>query len=618
MYLIPKPKQVTNKEGKFFADYNARIVIDTKIRENEGSFAAIIGECIRKWAGLKLAVIKGIPEKGDIYLTLAPECGQQGYKLSISEEGIEIKGGDGAGVMYGVQTLCQITEQCGGAFPCLEIVDSPDLLNRGYYLDQTRGRVQKLDGLKKMVDLLSRYKINEFQLYIEHTYMFRNFSEMWRDETPITAEEILELDAYCKARYVDLVPSLSSFGHLYTLLSTKTYGDLCEMEDSEKQPFSYLDRMQHHTVNVSDERVLPLIKGMIREYMALFSSNKFNICADETFDLGKGKAKKLADEKSVHRIYIDYVKSLCEFLVEEGKVPMFWGDVICGEPELIKELPEETICLNWGYAPNQREDESRKMAEAGAKQYLCPGVCGWNEWMNLIENSYLNITRMCSYAEKYKAVGILNTDWGDFGHINHPDYSIPGMIYGAAFSWNREEIPFEEINRQISKVEYKDNSEQLVSLLAKISGNTRFEWWNAVIYYENMELGEKKMELRDLKKLEDAEAVRSTNEKLVEIGRQLKENAVNMDSSARQSINDYMVTLDGIRIFNEMGLFVMAERNGQDVKPDFALAERLEKWYMSYKEMWRRNSKEGDLHHISDIIFWYADLLRGRKRNKVK
>ena len=219
------------------------------------------------------------------------------------------------------------------------------------------------------------------------------------------------------------------------LLSTKSYGDLCEFPDSWKEPFSFWDRMQHHTVDVSGGRAIELIKAMIEEYMALFATDKFNICADETFDLGKGKSKPLADEKGVHRLYIDYVKELCEFLVAKGKKPMFWGDIICAQPELIKELPEETVCLTWGYAAEQREHEAKVMAEAGARQYLCPGVGGWNQWMNLVENSYKNIARMCGYARKYHAEGVLNTDWGDCGHINQPDFSLPGMIYGAVFSW---------------------------------------------------------------------------------------------------------------------------------------------------------------------------------------
>ena len=73
---------------------------------------------------------------------------------------------------------------------------------------------------------MSRYKLNQLQLYVEHTYLFRDFSEMWRDQTPLTAEEIRELDSYCRERHIELVPSLASFGHLCTLLSTNIWGSL--------------------------------------------------------------------------------------------------------------------------------------------------------------------------------------------------------------------------------------------------------------------------------------------------------------------------------------------------------------------------------------------------------
>ena len=46
----------------------------------------------------------------------------------------------------------------------------------------------------------------------------------------------------------------------------------------------------------------------------------------------------------------------------------------------------------------------------------------------------------------------------------------------------------------------------------------------------------------------------------------------------------------------------------------FALAQRLENWFMAYKEVWRKTGKEAELSHIAEVVFWYADLLRGRKR----
>ena len=686
MYLIPKPKAVTKKEGRFCVSYKSRIVLSPEVRENGMVCASVLKECMETWTGFSPAIIAGTPGEGDIFLNFEsgssakghPESGSreaegaakacceksrpqsgltsEAYRLEIRENGITLTGGDDAGVFYAAQTLCQIFEQQGGAPECIFIEDAPDVAHRGYYLDATRGRVFHLDYLKKTVDRLCRYKVNELQLYIEHTYMFAGLSEMWRDETPLTAEEIMELDKYCRERHVELVPSLSSFGHLYKLLSTRTYGELCELENSWKQPFSFSDRMHHHTVNVSDERVMPLIKGMLAEYMALFSSDKFNLCADETFDLGRGKAKALADEKGVHRIYIDHVKELCSFLVENGKQPMFWGDIICGEPELISEMPENVICLTWGYEPDQDDESCRKMAQAGARQYLCPGVSGWNQWLNLIGDSYQNITRMCAYAKKYGAgsadsaaggsngggacksascgsdegcaydsvVGILNTDWGDFGHINHPDYSIPGMIYGAAFSWNQEIIPFEEMNRQISQVAFHDTSEELVNLLAKAAELCLFKWWGAVRFYEKTELGatlreyEKQVIAEEMDKLKESGkdgGIAQANAALLQLREQIKRTAVCMDASERKFLADCDVTLDGIAIWNEVGA-ALAGAGTDDMAERFALAARLESWFMVYKEMWRAVSKEGDLAHVAEVVFWYADLLRGRERSR--
>ncbi len=52
-------------------------------------------------------------------------------------------------------------------------------------------------------------------------------------------------------------------------------------------------------------------------------------------------------------------------------------------------------------------------------------------------------------------------------------------------------------------------------------------------------------------------------------------------------------------------------KNGSfDMQKGLELAEKLECWFMAYKENWRATSKEGDLHHIAEIVFWYADWMR--------
>lgn len=616
MELLPKPKKIEQRQGCYELSWNSVITIGETVGEHGSVYASILRDNLKKSTGIACTVTKGACREGDLYLTIDSSLGEQEYHLSVTEKGIVIAGGDGAAVLYGVQTLSQLAAQCGGMIACVEIADVPDIKYRGYFFDETRGRVLKLSVLKRMVDRLSRYKINQFQLYVEHTYLFRGLTEMWRDETPLTAEDILELDRYCRERHVELVPALASFGHLYMLLSTKSYGELCEREDSWKEPFSFWDRMRHHTVNTADERTLPLIKSMLAEYGALFSSDKFNICADETFDLGSVKSKETAQREGVHEMYIRYVNELCIFLTEHGKQPQFFGDIICKNPDYIRRLPENTLCLTWGYAPEQREEECRLMAQAGARQYLCPGVCGWNQWVNLIENSYRNITRMCGYARKYQAEGILNTDWGDCGHVNDPQFSVPGMIYGACFSWNQEEIGFDEINRQISHLEYGDSSGAIVGLMAQIPKHSLFDWWAANVYYENYVLHHEPENVSLLPKaVEQKQAVAEANQTVQTLLQQIKRTAVKMELDARPFVEALDLAGEAVQIWNETGAMLAEKERKEpwDKEAASRLASRMERWFMTYKRQWRAASREGDLHHIAEIVFWYADVLRGRK-----
>lgn len=620
MKLLPKPKKYEKKQGFYEISWNTILTIDRNMQENGTTYAAVLQKAIQVYTGITCAFLKGTKRAGDIFLTVESEnYSPQEYHIEITPEGLTIAGGDGAAVLYGVQTLCQIVMQCGSVLACAEIDDAPDILNRGYFLDETRGRVLSLPYLKGIADRLSRYKINEFQLYVEHTYLFRDLTELWRDETPLTAEDILELDAYCRSLHIALVPALASFGHLYKLLSTRSYGDLCERSHPWDADFSFNDRMAQHTIDTTDERALPLIKSMLAEYGALFTSEKFNICADETFDLGCEKSRGTAERIGKDQMYIGHVKELCDFLHGCGKRVQFFGDIICRRPELIARLPQGTICLTWGYAPNQSVDACHAMAQAGAVQYLCPGVGGWNQWMNLIKDSYSNILKMCGYAHQYRAEGILNTDWGDFGHVNHPAFSVPGMIYGAAFSWNQEEIAFDEINRQISLLEYGDTTGTTVDILAKVPEHSLFGWRDAVVYYEKT--AKKRMfkaEEEETSSLLSADAatadrmVEQADKALREIIIQLKQTTVFMDTQARAIAGVFDVTTEAVRLWNEVGAVIAREKQGAMPDPEqtYALAGRLERWFMAFKAQWRSIGREGDLHHIAEIVFWYADRLR--------
>lgn len=610
MVILPIPKKMEERNGQQLLEKENMIVMDASCPQGADVYARLLQEEIRTWAGMSLGRGRGTFRRGDILLKVNEALGGQRYTLETGEEGAVLCGGSLEALGYAVQTLRQVVRQSGGLLPGISVDDEPDIQNRGFFFDITRGRILSLESLKWLADIMAFYKMNQLQLYVEHTYLFRDLTEVWRDDTPLTAEEILELDQYCHDRGIELVPSLATFGHLCKLLSTKTFEPMCELPESTKGTFSFRDRMDHHTVNVSNPDSLPMIKGLIGEYMQLFRSNKFNICADETFDLGKGCSSALAAEKGTGSLYMDYILELFDFLIEHGRVPMFWGDIIAQYPEKYAQIPEQVVCLTWGYSATQSDREARILHGAGAVQFLCPGACGWNTWVNALESSYKNIRRMCGYGRQYGAVGILNTEWGDFGHINQPVFSIPGMIYGAVCSWGEKYPDYHELNRQISVLEFGDTSGRLLDFLGRVNGRTVFSWNHVVRIKEGVEKNLDQEKLREIFWEEDMTKVPGLRQSIQDMKRELCVISRSMDSRYRWVAECVQMSLAAVGVWNEVGLRLHCLQKGERPEDGMSLGSDLERCLCFFQELWRSTGKEADLGRVSDVFCWYADVLR--------
>ncbi|MCD8076263.1 MAG: family 20 glycosylhydrolase [Lachnospiraceae bacterium] len=605
---------------KYVLRYDREIVLDASCGEHEFESTQMLNQELKKFAGFSLEVTRTQSEKAGILLKETSEMEKNGYRLTVSAAGVVIEGGSETGLFYGIQTLRQMIRQQGACLPYADIFDYPGIEARGLLYDVTRGRVPTMEYLKTVIDRMAFYKMNQLQIYIEHSFLMEGMSEIWRDDTPLTAEEILELDAYCRARQIELIPAIGSFGHLYKVLRTRTWRHLCELPDQADEPFGLIDRMTHHTLDVSNPDSFELSKKLIDAYLPLFTSKHFNIGADETFDLGKGRSRKLAEEKGLDRIYLDYLKKLCTYLTDRGRIPMFWGDIIREFPEAIHELPRETICLNWDYRPDVEENTTSQFAINNAVQYCCPGVHGWNQMINRMRDSYENISRMCTYAAQYHAAGVLTTDWGDYGHINHPDFGIPGMIYGAAFSWNPEIPEFDRINREISRVEFLDSSETIVSVAAQVAEHQVYSWRELVDCKEhgrNPGLGEKNID--DIR--ESARFIEADIEKLYSV-------IPKLDTRTRPLVQPCIVAAEGAKLLQEFALELAGHRETdkktergecaeavcEGFKSSWELASKIEEWFYLYKKIWRKVSRESELFRLQEVIDWCADTLRSCTR----
>ena len=133
-----------------------------------------------------------------------------------------------------------------------------------------------LVAAKKLVDLLTSLKYNQLQLYIEHTFAYQHHKEVWEKADPFTGAEILSLDAYCRARFIELVPNQNSCGHLHKFLIHKRYEGLAECpEGVDFGPRPSGPRDAPFSLCPTDARSLDFVSGLYRELLPHFPSSTY-------------------------------------------------------------------------------------------------------------------------------------------------------------------------------------------------------------------------------------------------------------------------------------------------------------------------------------------------------
>ncbi|UCD38340.1 MAG: carbohydate-binding domain-containing protein, partial [Fidelibacterota bacterium] len=96
----------------------------------------------------------------------------EAYKLSVTDNGVEIIGSDAAGVFYGIQSFIALlpTDVLQEPQPALSldfvsIEDAPRFPYRGLHMDVARNFHSK-ETAKKFLDLMSFYKLNKFHMHL--------------------------------------------------------------------------------------------------------------------------------------------------------------------------------------------------------------------------------------------------------------------------------------------------------------------------------------------------------------------------------------------------------------------------------------------------------------------
>jgi hexosaminidase len=369
--------------------------------------------------------------------------GQESYSLALRPA----RGGDPAlaracastatGMRHALRTLAQLLVQYPDRLPALEIADAPLFAQRGVMLDISRDRVPTMAQLRTLIAQLGSWKINHLQLYTEHTFAYAGHEEVWRGSSPLTPDEVLQLDAWCAGEGIGLAANQNCLGHLARWLRLPRYAPLAEMGAAERWDFAGLaTRQGPFSLCPLDPRALDLVDDLLTQLTPLLRCPLVNIGCDEAFDVGQGRSRAAVRARGRGPVYLDFVRQVCALVRAKGRRPQFWADIALEHPEALTTLPEDLVGLAWGYEPEAPFARwCDQLRSVGREVWVCPGTSCWRSITGRTRERRGNLLAAAQGGAGGGAHGYLVTAWGDLGHRQQWPVTLHALGEGAACAW---------------------------------------------------------------------------------------------------------------------------------------------------------------------------------------
>jgi len=363
--IVPKPVKIVPASGEFELDAKVCILVDKNTPQLD-PIAALLAGRLRTVTGFPLAIqsseVAVKKGTGVILLTIDSKkvnLSKEGYALSVTKSQVKITGFDEAGVFRAIQTLYQLLPEeidCNApvrgmtwAIPCVQIEDYPRFPWRGMHLDVGRHFLPKAFILR-YIDLMAMYKLNTFHWHLTEDQGWRievkqypKLTEVgsWRKETMgdgvphggfYTQDDIREVVAYAKERFIDVVPEIEMPGHARAALAS--YPEFsCTGAPLEVGTVWGVER---DVFCAGNERTFEFLQKILTEVIELFPGNYIHIGGDECPKdrwrecpqcQAKIKAEGLNNE---HELQSYFIKRIERFLNSKGKRLMGWDEILEG------------------------------------------------------------------------------------------------------------------------------------------------------------------------------------------------------------------------------------------------------------------------------------------------
>jgi hexosaminidase len=358
--VVPKPAEIRIEAGRFV------LKPDTEIAVVGDSLELLeIGRYVSQvlapptGAARPIAQVESEPSANAIVLALdgPASLGDEGYTLTSTAERIRIAAHKPAGAFYGVQTLRQLlppqvesktkVENVEWTVPAVRITDVPRFKWRGFLFDVCR-HFRTKEEVKRYIDLLAYHKLNVLHWHLTEDQGWRieikkypKLTEIgaWRDDGKggryggfYTQDDVREVVAYAKSRYITVVPEIEMPGHSRAALAA--HPEL----SCTGGPFTVANRwgVFEDVYCAGNDQTFEFLEAVLDEVLELFGSQFIHIGGDEVPKTrwkacskcqARIKDKRLKDE---HELQSWFVRRIDAYLTAKGRRLVGWDEILEG------------------------------------------------------------------------------------------------------------------------------------------------------------------------------------------------------------------------------------------------------------------------------------------------
>ena len=365
--ILPRPTKTTYHDGVYSINHNTVLCYDASVER--------VADILCEYVPFAKRGTECCAENG-VRLLIENALGKEAYTLTIDDTGVTIKGGDYAGVLYGVESFLQLLPyevftkkvELPLAAQHIEVEDSPRFPYRGMMMDMSSD-YYTMEELKELLDIFAIHKINVCHVHLIDNGSFRmeikSHPELAQEggfrggDAKIgphnnfynykwggyyTQEQMRELIAYASDRNIEMIPEVDVPGHSGAIAKVRP-DILCNFQPDLSKSNGYEYR---NVWCVAKESNYELLDDIIREIAELFPSKYIHIGGDEvkfqTWEqcpdcqaLAKKRGVKMGAE--FQDIFMERVRQIVK---RYNKIPAVWDEAIDGG-----KLSKQTIVYAW-------------------------------------------------------------------------------------------------------------------------------------------------------------------------------------------------------------------------------------------------------------------------------